>query len=154
MVIFWVYFLLPAVTGHSINAYVAAVVALTACISAYLAEVVRAGVNSVPRAQLEAAYSTGCSYLQTMRLIVIPQALRNMLPSLVNQFVSAFKTTSLVYIIGVIEFFRAASIVNERDFKSLEIFTFVGVVYFVNCFCMSMLARWYERRLQRKRGEG
>jgi His/Glu/Gln/Arg/opine family amino acid ABC transporter permease subunit len=154
MVIFWVYFLLPAVTGHSINAYLAAVAALTACISAYLAEVVRAGINSVPRAQLEAAYSTGCTYLQAMRLIVIPQALRNMIPSLVNQFVSAFKTTSLVYIIGVIEFFRAASIVNERDFKSLEVFTFVGVVYFVNCFCMSTLARWYERRLQRKRGEG
>jgi His/Glu/Gln/Arg/opine family amino acid ABC transporter permease subunit len=151
MVIFWVYFLLPAVTGHSINEYLAAVVALTACISAYLAEVVRAGINSVPRTQMEAAYSTGCTYLQAMRLIVLPQALRNMIPSLVNQFVSAFKTTSLVYIIGVIEFFRAASIVNERDFKSMEIFTFVGFVYFVNCFCMSTLARWYERRLQRKR---
>jgi len=151
MVIFWVYFLLPVVTGHSINEYLAAVVALTACISAYLAEVVRAGINSVPRTQLEAAYSTGCTYLQAMRLIVIPQALRNMIPSLVNQFVSAFKTTSLVYIIGVIEFFRAATIVNERDFKSMEIFTFVGFVYFVNCFCMSTLARWYERRLQRKR---
>ena len=151
MVIFWVYFLLPAVTGHSINEYLAAAVALTACISAYLAEVVRAGINSVPRTQIEAAYSTGCTYLQAMRLIILPQALRNMIPSLVNQFVSAFKTTSLVYIIGVIEFFRAASIVNERDFKSMEIFTFVGFVYFVNCFCMSTLARWYERRLQRKR---
>jgi His/Glu/Gln/Arg/opine family amino acid ABC transporter permease subunit len=151
MVIFWVYFLLPALTGHSINEYLAAVVALTACISAYLAEVVRAGINSVPRAQMEAAYSTGCTYLQAMRLVVIPQALRNMIPSLVNQFVSAFKTTSLVYIIGVVEFFRAATIVNERDFKSMEVFTFVGFVYFVNCFCMSALARRYERHLQHKR---
>ena len=148
MVIFWVYFLVPSLTGRSIDAYVAAVIALTGCISAYLAEVVRAGMASVAFGQIEAASSTGLTYLQTMRLIILPQAMRNMIPSLVNQFVSAFKTTSLVYIIGVIEFFRAATIVNERDFKSEEVFAFVGAVYFINCFCMSSAAKVLERRLR------
>ena len=147
MVIFWIYFLLPTFTGKSLDAYVAAVIALTGCVSAYLAEVVRAGLRSVPGGQMEAAATTGLTYLQAMRFVILPQALRNMIPSLVNQFVSAFKTTSLVYIIGVIEFFRAATIVNERDFKSEEIFAFVGCVYFINCFCMSTAAKWLERRL-------
>lgn len=151
MVIFWAYFLAPTLTGYSINAKLAALAALTACISAYLSDVVRAGLNSVSEGQMEAASATGLTYWQQMRWVILPQALRNMIPSLVNQFVSAFKTTSLVYIIGVIEFFRAAMIVNEREFQSLEIFTFVGVVYFVNCFSMSTMARWFERRLQRLR---
>ncbi len=152
MVVFWVYFLVPAISGRSVNAYLAAVLALTACATAYLAEVIRAGIQSVPGGEMEAALSTGQTYIQAMRWIVLPQALRNMMPSLVNQFVSLFKTTSLVYIIGVVEFFRAATIVNNRDFKSAEVFTFVGLVYFVNCYSVSCLARWWERRLSARKG--
>lgn len=151
MVLFWVYFLIPAISGKSVDAYLAAILALTVCEAAYLADVVRAGVNSVPRGGMEAALSTGLTFLQTMRWVILPQALQNMIPSLVNQFVSNFKTTSLVYIIGVIEFFRAATLVNNREFKSLEIFTFAGVVYLVNCYAISGLAGRFERRLLLKR---
>lgn len=151
MVLFWVYFLLPALLGRSIDALGAAVAGLTVCEAAYLAEVVQAGINSVSHGETEAGLSTGLTYFQTMRWIVLPQALQNMIPSLTNQFVSNFKTTSLVYVIGVIDFFGAATLVNSREFKSMEIFTFVGVVYLANCFAISWIMRRLEKRLVSKR---
>jgi His/Glu/Gln/Arg/opine family amino acid ABC transporter permease subunit len=147
MVIFWFYFLLPVVTGQNLAPLAAGIVAMIAFQSAYVAEIVRAGIQSVQRGQLEAALATGLSYLAAMRHVVLPQALRNMLPALVARFVALFKSTSLLYIIGVIEFFRAATIVNSREFRSEEIFLFVAALYFCCGSTISYLGRRLERRL-------
>ena len=147
MVIFWFYFLLPLLTGKSLEPLVAGIIAMIAFQSAYVAEIVRAGIASVKAGQLEAALALGLSYRAAMRLVVLPQALRNMLPALVARFVALFKSTSLLYVIGVVEFFRAATIVNSREFRSMEIFLFVAFVYFCCGATASAVGAWLERTL-------
>jgi His/Glu/Gln/Arg/opine family amino acid ABC transporter permease subunit len=147
LVIFWLFFFLPKLSGVPLEPTTSGLIALVAFYSTHVAEVMRAGIQSIPRGQLEAGLSSGLRYLQTMRHVILPQAVRNMIPALVSRFVSLFMSTSLLYIIGVVEFFRAATIVNNREFRSFEIFTFVGLVYFVCCFAISRLGRWWERRL-------
>ena len=146
MFIVWVYFLSRPVVGYSLSPFWAAVWALMLHNGSYAAEIVRAGLDSVPRGQVGAAYSTGMSYLQTMRYIVLPQALRNMAPAIVNRSVALFKNTSLAFVIGVIEFFRAATIVNGRENASFSVFTFVALMYFVCCFSLSQLGQKLGRR--------
>jgi glutamate/aspartate transport system permease protein len=147
MVIFWFYFLLPLLTGKSLEPLAAGIIAMVAFQSAYVAEIVRAGIASVKAGQLEGALAVGLSYRTAMRLVVLPQALRNMLPALVARFVALFKSTSLLYVIGVVEFFRAATIVNSREFRSMEIFLFVAFVYFCCGATASALGAWLERTL-------
>ena len=147
MVIFWFYFLLPLLTGRSLEPLVAGIVAMVAFQSAYMAEIVRAGIGSVKAGQLEAALALGLSYRTAMRLVVLPQAFRNMLPAFVARFVALFKSTSLLYVIGVVEFFRAATIVNSREFRSMEIFLFVAFVYFCCGVTASVVGAWLERTL-------
>lgn len=149
MVIFWFYFMFPALVGLHPSPYVSGILALTVCNGAYFAEIVSAGIIAIPRGQREAALSSGLSFVQTMLYVVLPQALRNMIPPLLSQFVYLFKSTSLVYIIGVVEFFRAATIVNNREFRSFEIFTFVALVYLVCCWLLSSASLLLERRLGR-----
>lgn len=146
MVIFWIFFLIPVLIGHPIQPFPSAVAAFTVFTSAYIAEIVRSGIKSIPAGQVEAALSSGLTYWQTMRYIVLPQALTKMIPPLVGQFISLFKDTSLAYIIGVMELTRRATIVNNREYKSFEIFTFVALVYFVVCFTMSKYARYLEKK--------
>src|SRR5439155_13710600 len=122
MVIFWCYFLLPLLTGRSLEPLAAGIIAMVAFQSAYVAEIVRAGIGSVKAGQLEAALALGLSYRAAMWRVVLPQAFRNMLPALVARFVALLKSTSLLYVIGVVEFFRAATIVNSREFRPMEIF--------------------------------
>jgi His/Glu/Gln/Arg/opine family amino acid ABC transporter permease subunit len=147
MVIFWIFFLLPILTGHAVSPITAALVALTAFNSSYMAEVVRAGLLSVPRGLAEAARATGLSWLRTLWFIVFPIAFRNVLPAIVTRFIALFMGTSLAYVIGVTEFFRAANNINNRIFKSFEIYLFVAVVYFVCCYALSLLSRRLERWL-------
>jgi His/Glu/Gln/Arg/opine family amino acid ABC transporter permease subunit len=147
MVIFWFYFMFPALVGVNPSPYLSGVLALTVCNAAYFAEIVAAGVIAIPRGQRDAALSTGLGVLQTLRHVILPQAIRNMVPPLLSQFVYLFKSTSLVYIIGVVEFFRAATIVNNREFRSFEIFTFVAVVYFVCSWLLSSASLLLEQRL-------
>jgi His/Glu/Gln/Arg/opine family amino acid ABC transporter permease subunit len=147
MVIFWFYFLLPLLTGKSLEPLVAGIVAMVAFQSAYVAEIVRAGITSVKAGQLEAAVALGLSYRSAMWRVVLPQALRNMLPALVARFVALFKSTSLLYVIGVVEFFRAATIVNSREFRPMEIFLFVAFVYLCCGVAASMLGAWLERTM-------
>ncbi|HET8577609.1 MAG TPA: amino acid ABC transporter permease [Methylomirabilota bacterium] len=149
MVIFWVFFLIPVLTGQPTTPVKAALLALIAFNTSYMAEVIRAGIQSVPRGQMEAARACGLSYLQAMRFVILPQAIKNMVPALVNRFIALFMGTSLVYIIGVTEFFRAANNVNNRVYRSYEIFGFVAIVYFVCCYSLSLLSRVFERRLTR-----
>lgn len=147
MVIFWIFFLLPILTGHPVSATSAAMIALVAFNSSYMAEVVRAGLMSVPKGLGEAARSSGLSYFQNLFLITFPIAFRNMLPAIVSRFIALFMGTSLAYVIGVTEFFGAANNINNRIFRPFEIYLFVAIVYFVCCWSLSLLSRWIERRL-------
>jgi His/Glu/Gln/Arg/opine family amino acid ABC transporter permease subunit len=147
MVIFWFYFLLPLLTGKSLEPLVAGIVAMVAFQSAYVAEIVRAGITSVKAGQLEAALALGLPYRSAMWRVVLPQAFRNMLPALVARFVALFKSTSLLYVIGVVEFFRAATIVNSREFRPMEIFLFVAFVYLCCGVAASVIGAWLERTM-------
>ncbi|MFI4988442.1 MAG: amino acid ABC transporter permease [Alphaproteobacteria bacterium] len=147
MVIFWFFFLLPYVTGRPVTPLVAALLALIVFNTSYMAEVVRAGILSVPRTQNEAARSAGLSYLAAMWYVILPQAFRNMLPAVVSRFIALFMGTSLAYVIGVTEFFRAANNVNNRVYQSYVIYGFVAAVYFVCCYGLSLLSRHLMRRL-------
>jgi polar amino acid transport system permease protein len=148
MVIFWAYFLVPLALGAAVPSFVTMIYALVFFEAAYLAEIVRAGIQSVPKGQVEAARSLGLGYLQTMGRIVLPQALRNMIPSLVNQFVALTKDTSLAFIVGINELTYAASQINNRTLTHpAEIFFIVAVMYFLICFSLTSLARHLESRL-------
>jgi His/Glu/Gln/Arg/opine family amino acid ABC transporter permease subunit len=154
LLIFWLIFFLPRLVGTALDALSSGLLALVLFYASHVAEIIRAGIQSIPRGQREAGLASGLGYRQTMQYIVLPQAIRNMVPALVSRFVSLFMSTSLTYIIGVVEFFRAATIVNNREFRSMEIFTFVALVYFACCFGISRFGRWCERRLGAKRIEG
>ena len=148
MVIFWAYFFLPTLTGVRTDRFGTMLIALVVFDAAYLAEIVRAGIQALPRGQTEAARSLGLSWTQALRLVVLPQALRHMLPSLVNQFVSTIKETSLGYIIGLTEVSFIATQINTLVFVlPLQIYLTLGATYFVLCFGLSRLAYWLERRL-------
>ena len=152
MVIFWAYFFLPSITGVRTDRFTTMLMALVLFDAAYLAEIVRAGLRSLPKGQTEASRSLGLSYLQTLRLILLPQALRNMLPSLVNQFVSTIKETSLGYIIGLTEVAFISTQINTLVFVlPTQIYLTLGLTYFVLCFGLSRAAYWLERRLSTRR---
>lgn len=148
LVIFWFYFLVPLFAGRPMGDFFSACVAFVVFEAAYFAEIVRAGIQSISTGQVQAAYSTGFTYRDTMRYIIIPQALRNMVPSLLTQAVVVFQDTSLAFVIGLKEFLRSASIVDAREMRSLELYAFVGVVYFLICFSMSKMSKRLE--IQRK----
>jgi polar amino acid transport system permease protein len=125
-------------------------VALTAFVvfeAAYLGEIVRAGIQSVPRGQLEAATATGLSHYLMMRHVVLPQALRNMIPALVTQFIVLLKDTSLASIIGYVDLTKAAQIVNNREIRPFELYLFIAMIYWLCSYAMSRYARTLEQRL-------
>ncbi|MDR7377818.1 polar amino acid transport system permease protein [Rhodoferax ferrireducens] len=149
MVIFWAYFFLPSLTGHKTDQFSTMLMALVVFDSVYLAEIVRAGILGIPKGQVESARSLGFSYLATMRLVVLPQGLRHMLPSLVNQFIATIKATSLGYIIGLTEVSFIAAQINTQVFtRSTEVYALLAFSYFVLCFGLSRLAFWLEQRSQ------
>jgi polar amino acid transport system permease protein len=151
MVVFWAYFFLPSVTGVKTDQFATMLIALVLFDAAYLAEIVRSGIQSLPKGQFEAARSLGLSYIRAMRLVVLPQALRHMLPSLVNQFVSTIKETSLGYIIGLAEVSLIATQINTQVFTlPTQIYLTLGMTYFLLCFGLSRLAYALERRLSRR----
>lgn len=148
MVIFWVYFFVPIFTKTYINVFWSATIALTIFTGAYLAEIVRGGIQNIPKGQFEAAYSTGLNYFQVMRKIILPQALKQMIPAIVGQFIAIFKDTSLAYVIGVLELtFVAQSLNNRLMIYPFEIYTTVAMLYFVCCYSMSIFANKLEKRL-------
>ncbi len=152
MIIFWAYFAVPLLVGKQVSPFTTAVCAIVIYESAFLAEVVRAGLQAVTRGQMEAARSTGLTYLQAMRHVLVPQALTSMLPSLVNQFVSVIKATSLAYVIGVPEVTLAAQQVNSMVLtRPMQVFLILAALYFLLCFTLSRLADALERHLTRRR---
>jgi polar amino acid transport system permease protein len=151
MVIFWAYFFLPSVTGHKTEQFGTMLMALVVFDAVYLAEIVRAGIVGVPRGQFESARALGLGYWRAMRWIVLPQALRSMLPSLVNQFVSTIKETSLGYIIGLTEVSVIAAQINTQVFThATQIYLLLGLTYFALCFSLSRVAFLLEKRLNRR----
>lgn len=147
MVIFWMYFLMPALFG-TIAENTTVIMALTLFTSAYMSRIVIAGIAGIPKGQTEAAVSTGLTTWQVMLYIVLPQGLRNMIPSFVNQFVSLIKDTSLAFIVGVSELTHVATQINNRTMAfPTEIFIFIAVVYFMLCYAFTSLSRWLEGRL-------
>ncbi len=156
MVIFWIFFAVPIVGGAffgvsiAIDPIISAIISFTLFEAAYIAEIVRAGLKSISTGQFEAAKTLGMTPFQTFYLIILPQSYRRMLPSLVSQFVSLFKDTSLVYVIGVIEFFRAATIVNNRIYLSFEIISFIAIVYFICAFTLSQIAGYLEKKVEKQ----
>ncbi len=152
MLVFWSYFLVPVLIGRPTSAFVTLVVTLVLYQAAYMSEIVRAGIEALPSGQTEAARSLGLGYGLTMRKVVLPQALYNMLPSLISQFVSAIKETSIGYVISVHELTHSANQVNSSLLtKPLEVFATLSLLYFAVCYSLTRVAHFVERRVDRSR---
>ena len=147
MVIFWIWFIIPQLLRFPIPEYGVALTAFVIFEAAYFGEIVRAGIQSVPRGQVEAATAVGLTRAQTMRHVVLPQALRNMVPSIVTQMIVLFKDTSLASIIGYVDLTKAAQIVNNREIWPFELYLFIAAVYWICTYSMSRVARRYERQV-------
>jgi His/Glu/Gln/Arg/opine family amino acid ABC transporter permease subunit len=146
MVIFWIWIIVPQVLRLPIPEYGVALTAFVIFEAAYFGEIVRAGVQSVARGQVEAATALGMTATKTMAYVVLPQALKNMVPSLVTQMIVLFKDTSLASIIGYVDLTKAAQIVNNREIRPFELYLFIAVVYWLCTYSMSVFARRLERR--------
>ena len=154
LVIFWFFILVPmivqGITGSErppqVGAERTAIVTFIMFEAAYFCEIMRAGIQSIPKGQVYAAYALGLGYGQAMRLVVLPQAFRNMIPVLLTQIIILFQDTSLTYVISATDFLGAASKIGQRDGRLVEMYTFVAVVYFVISFTLSQLVK----RLQKK----
>ena len=116
--------------------------------AAYYSEIIRAGIQSVPKGQMAAANAVGMTYGQSMRLVVLPQAFRNMVPLLLTQGIILFQDTSLVYVSALADFFGAAYKVGDRDGRLVEMLLFAGAIYFVICFAASQLVRHFQKKLR------
>ncbi len=154
LVIFWFYFLAPVLiqnlTGAErppqLGAERSAYITFILFEGAYFCEIMRAGIQSIPKGQIGAGYALGLNYWQSMRLIVLPQAFRNMLPVLLTQTIVLFQDVSLVSLLNVTDFVGAAGKIAQRDGRIVEMYLFVAVVYFVLCFALS----WFVKRLQKR----
>lgn len=152
MLIFWVYFFLPVVLGRPVSGFSTMLATLVLYEAAYLAEIVRAGIQSLPKGQMEAARALGLSYPQAMRRVILPQAIHNMVPAMLSQFVSTIKETSLGYVISVNELTFAANQINSTLLtKPFPVFLILALIYFTLCFTLTQLARQTERRISRRR---
>jgi glutamate/aspartate transport system permease protein len=155
LVIFWFFFLVPLVvqgiTGAErppqMGAERTAIITFIMFEAAYFCEIMRAGIQSIPRGQVYAAYALGLTYTQTMRLVILPQAFRNMIPVLLTQLIILFQDTSLVYVISATDFVGAAAKIAQRDGRLVEMYLFVALVYSVICFTMSQLVRRLQGRI-------
>ncbi|AHF76608.1 Glutamate/aspartate transport system permease protein [Sodalis praecaptivus] len=155
MVIFWTYFLVPLLIGHNISAFTTMLCTLVIYQSAYLCEVVRAGIQALPQGQMEAARALGMGYFRTTLCVILPQALYNSLPSLVSQFIAIIKETTLGYIINLQEMTFAANQVNNQLLtKPFQVFAILALTYYVLCYGLTQLTGWLERRIERKRRGG
>lgn len=138
LLIFWFYFLVPLIIGRPVGGFTSAVIGFVLFEGAYFCEIVRSGIQSVRRGQVLAGLASGLTGRQTMWAIVLPQALRNMLPVLLTEMINLFKSTALVYVVGVRDFLTAAGIVGTRDNNLFELYLLVAAVYFVLCLTGSI----------------
>ena len=148
MVILGFFLMVPFIIGRPIGAEVSAIVTFIAFEAAYFSEIMRAGIQSIPRGQVYAGQAVGMTYGQNMKLVILPQAFRNMLPVLMTQTIILFQDTSLVYVLSLTDFLGAASKIGQRDGRLVELYLFVAVVYFVICFTASRLVKRLEKRVR------
>jgi len=146
LVIFWFYFVMPIIAGRPLNPFTSAVISFIIFEATYFGEIFRAGYQSISKDQINAAYSTGLTYSQTARYILIPIAFRRMLPSLITQSIITFQDTSLAFVIGLQEFVRRTSIVDNLEVRSIQLFGFVAVVFFIFCFIGSKISLHFEEK--------
>ena len=146
MVILWFFLLIPLLIGRPMGAELSAIITFTIFEAAYYSEIMRAGIQSVPKGQVYAGYAVGMTYKQCMQLIVLPQAFRNMLPVLMTQTIILFQDTSLVYAIGAYDLLKGFEVAGKNFNRPVETYLVAAVVYFIICFSLSMLVR----RLQKK----
>jgi polar amino acid transport system permease protein len=152
MIIFWVYFIFPLVFRMEVSGFGTMVCTLVLYEGVFLSEVVRAGIESLPRGQMDAARALGHSYLGTMLHVILPQALYNMLPSMLSQFVATIKDTSLGYIINVPELTFAANQLNNRLLtQPFEVFLILALTYYAVCVSVTRIADWVESRIATRR---
>ena len=148
MVILWFFLLIPLLIGRPMGAELSAIITFTVFEAAYYSEIMRAGIQSVSKGQVHAGYAVGMSYAQTMQLIVLPQAFRNMLPVLMTQTIILFQDTSLVYAIGAYDLLKGFEIAGKNFNRPVETYLLAALVYFVICFSLSMLVRRLQNRIQ------
>jgi glutamate/aspartate transport system permease protein len=146
LVIFWFYFLVPVVLGRPVGPFYSVLIAFTLFEAAYYCEIVRAGIQSVRKGQVDAGFAIGLTYAQTMRYVVLPQALRNMMPVLLTQAIILFQDTSLVYVVALRDFLTTADMIAVRDNRIVELYLFAALVYFVLSFAGSLGVRRLQRR--------
>jgi len=155
LVIFWFYFLVPYIAAWMVGAsepvkvgtFVSALVTFTLFQAAYYCEIMRGGIQAIPKGQFQAAQALGMNYWQTMSKVVLPQAFRNMLPVLLTQTIVLFQDVSLVYVLSVPDFVGAAGKIAQRDGRLVEMYVFVALVYFILCTLLSWLIRRMQRRI-------
>lgn len=152
MILFWAYFMLPVLTGTEIPPFATALCAIIAYESAFLAEIIRAGLESLPRGQVEASRAVGLGYFRTLLYVQLPQALSNMIPSLLNQFISTIKATSIAFVIGVGEATFAAQQINSIVLtNTFRTYIVLALFYFLLCALLSRQAKLLDVRIQKKR---
>ena len=146
MVILWFFLLMPALIGRPIGAELSAFITFIAFEAAYFSEIMRAGIQSVSRGQVAAGQAMGMTYSQNMKIVILPQAFRNMLPVLLTQTIILFQDTSLVYAIGAYDMLKGFEVAGKNYGRPIEAYLAAAVVYFVMCFALS----WMVKRLHRK----
>ncbi|MEO6985261.1 MAG: ABC transporter permease subunit [Paralcaligenes sp.] len=155
LIIFWFYFLVPYIVGWitraghpiAVGGFTSALITFTLFEAAYFCEIMRAGIQSIPRGQVGAGYALGLNYWQVMGHIVLPQAFRNMTPVLLTQMIVLFQDTSLVYVLSLTDFLGAANNVAQRDGRLVEMFIFAAVVYFIISYSASLIVSMLDRRM-------
>lgn len=146
VVLIWIYYVVPSVLGWAMSPFTAALIALSAHLAAFVAETVRSGIESIPRSQFESGLALGLTPFQTMRRIVIPQAVRTMLPNLLGLYITEAKNCSLASVIAVNELLHRANTVISDTFRPLELYTAVAVIYLLILLPLIGLARWTEKK--------
>ena len=144
---FFVYFGIPMATGIRLEALTAGIISLSMNAGAYMAEIVRAGIQSIDKGQMEAARSLGLPYGKAMRKVVLPQAIRVMIPSIINQFIITLKDTSILSVIGFPELVKAGQIVIARTFETFRMWAIIAVMYLIVITTLSKTARALERKI-------
>ena len=155
LVIFWFYFLVPYIGAWiigstepvKVGAFASSLITFIMFEAAYYCEIMRSGIQSIPRGQVNAGYALGMNYWQTMGHVVLPQAFRNMVPVLLTQTIVLFQDVSLVYVLSITDFVGAASKIAQRDGRLVEMYLFVAVVYFVLCYLLSFFVKKLQMRV-------
>jgi glutamate/aspartate transport system permease protein len=147
MVILWFFLLIPLLIGRPLGAELSAIITFTVFEAAYYSEIMRAGIQSVPRGQVSAGYAVGMTYAQCMKLIVLPQAFRNMLPVLLTQTIILFQDTSLVYAVGAYDLLKGFEVAGKNFNRPVEMYLLAAITYFVICFSLSMIVRQLQKKI-------